>query len=766
NQPNDNAGIKENLNASKVRKETISAQQYVLLPLWSTGLQDPHNTDDDVADAAFDVKENENDVHVSTNESNKTDNKKHDEKAKRDDKGKSLVDSCTGVSDLRAEFEEFSFNSSNRMYVKSAFLYGTIKEEVYVCQPPGFKDFDYPDKKLCTAFEKLMKEKFQMSSMGELTFFLGLQVKKKDDGIFINQDKYVPKILRKFSFTDVKSASTPIETEKPLLRDPDGEDVDVHIYRIETIRLFLAYASFMRFMVYQMDVKSALLYGTIEEEVYVCQPPRFEDPDYPDKVYKVVKALYGLHQAPRAAQVGDLSSHSTKYSSPALTKKMFANMRRVGKGFFGVDTPLFEDDDVVDEGATSVAVDDVPATVDEPYIPSPTPTTQPPPPSQGLPSTSQDKIAQTLEITKLKQRVKKLERRNKLKEDADEDVTLKDVAAVEKDAEIEENADDDEIEPAKLKEVVEVVTTAKLMAKVVTTASATITAATTPIHASTITAAPSAARRRKGVVIKDLEETTTPSIIIHSKPKSKDNGKGIMVEEPKPLKKQAQIEQDNVVMRYQVLRRKPQTKAQDRKNMMIYLRNMAGFKMDYFKGMSYDDIRLIFKKKFNSNIVPNDEDDVYTEATPLARKVPVIDYEIYTENNKPYYKIIRADGSSQLFLSFLSILRNFDKEDLEVLWQLVKEIFASSKPKNFSDDFLLTTLTYMFEKPDVQAQECSWIRKCQKLETVRVLWSTHYNIYNYTDDLAGREKISTNKICKAITARRIQTRIVFGYILH
>nr|GFA03160.1 putative ribonuclease H-like domain-containing protein [Tanacetum cinerariifolium] len=65
-------------------------------------------------------------------------------------------------------------------------------------------------------------------------------------------------------------------------------------------KIFLAYASFMGFMVFQIDVRSAFLYGTIKEKVYVCQPPGFKDPDHPDKVYKVVKALYGLHQAPRA----------------------------------------------------------------------------------------------------------------------------------------------------------------------------------------------------------------------------------------------------------------------------------------------------------------------------------------------------------------------------------------------------------------------------------------------------------------------------------
>nr|GFA62821.1 hypothetical protein [Tanacetum cinerariifolium] len=115
------------------------------------------------------------------------------------------------------------------------------------------------------------------------------------------------------------------------------EEVFVPVAKIEAIRLFLAYASFMGFMVYQMDVKSAFLYGTIKEEVYVCQPPGFEDPDHPDKVYKVVKAHYGLHQAPRACMCMCSFSMTPKPSHLHAIKRIFRYLK--GKPHLGMWYP-------------------------------------------------------------------------------------------------------------------------------------------------------------------------------------------------------------------------------------------------------------------------------------------------------------------------------------------------------------------------------------------------------------------------------------------
>nr|GEZ34496.1 hypothetical protein [Tanacetum cinerariifolium] len=101
-------------------------------------------------------------------------------------------------------------------------------------------------------------------------------------------------------------------------------------------------------------------------------------------------------------------------------------------------------------------------------------------------------------------------------------------------------------------------------------------------------------------------------------------------------------------------------------------------------------------------IVQDEDDDVFVEATPLAQKVPVVDYQIIVIDNKPKYKIIKADDTHQFYISFTTLLKNFNREDLETLWKIVRDRFSTSKPTNFLDEYLLLTLKTMFEQPDGQ----------------------------------------------------------------
>nr|GEX73304.1 hypothetical protein [Tanacetum cinerariifolium] len=121
-----------------------------------------------------------------------------------------------------------------QMDVKSAFLNGRINKEVYVTQPKGFVDPQHPNKVYkawCDEFEALMKGEFQMSVIGELAFFLGLQVQQRPDGIFINPDKYVQEILNKFDLGSVRTAITPYEATKPKSKNEYDSPVNVHLYR-------------------------------------------------------------------------------------------------------------------------------------------------------------------------------------------------------------------------------------------------------------------------------------------------------------------------------------------------------------------------------------------------------------------------------------------------------------------------------------------------------------------------------------------------------
>nr|GEX40327.1 hypothetical protein [Tanacetum cinerariifolium] len=284
NQSNPSAGVQEQFDAKKAGEENV--QQYVIF--------------------------------LSAQ------SKKHDDKTKREDKGKSHVDinednaagtlvlavrqlypnstntfSAAGPSNATAKLEDITysdgaeadFNNLETSIKVSPISTTRVHKDHHVTQIIG----DLSSATQTRSMTRVAKDQGGLSQINNDNFHTCMFA------CFLSQEepKRVHQALKDPSWIEVMQEEL-LQFKMQKEEGIDYEEVFAPAARIEAIRLFLAYASFMGFMVYQMDVKIAFRYETIEEEVYVCQPLGFKDPDYLDKVYKVVKALYGLHQAPRA----------------------------------------------------------------------------------------------------------------------------------------------------------------------------------------------------------------------------------------------------------------------------------------------------------------------------------------------------------------------------------------------------------------------------------------------------------------------------------
>nr|GEV57903.1 reverse transcriptase domain, reverse transcriptase zinc-binding domain protein [Tanacetum cinerariifolium] len=205
--------------------------------------------------------------------------------------------------------------------------------------------------------------------------------------------------------------------------------------------------------------------------------------------------------------------------------------------------------------------------------------------------------------------------------------------------------------------------------------------------------------KKKGIIMKEPSKTPSPKPIVSSQQPSqpKDKGKAKMVEPKRPLKRKEQIMMDEQIARD--LEAQIQADIEEEQRIGKQKEEEANIAMildENVQAEVADDDTAELKRCLE--IVPEDDDDVTIKATPLSFKSPtIVDYKIYKEGKKSYFKIIRADGNSQNYLTFGTMFKNFNREDLEVLRSIIKTRFKKTKPVNVMDNLLFQTLKTMFE---------------------------------------------------------------------
>ncbi|GJW67702.1 retrovirus-related pol polyprotein from transposon TNT 1-94 [Tanacetum coccineum] len=286
------AGTKVSDNANQARKETEPVKNYILLPLWTADppfSQGPKSSQDDGSKPSSD------------------DGKKVDEdprkKSKNNDQEKE--DNVNSTNNVNAS----STNEVNAVGGKTSIElpldpnmpeledYIIFEDDEDVGAEADMNNLDETIQVSPIPTTRIHKDHPLDQVIGDLQFATQTRRMSKN----LEEHEKNPKRNKKDKKGIVIRNKARLVAQGYTQEERiDYDELFSPVARIEAIRLFLAYASFKNFVVYQMDVKSAFLYGKIEEELYVCQSPGFEDPDFPDRVYKVEKTLYGLHQAPRA----------------------------------------------------------------------------------------------------------------------------------------------------------------------------------------------------------------------------------------------------------------------------------------------------------------------------------------------------------------------------------------------------------------------------------------------------------------------------------